>query len=51
MIKPFYFSLRFLFLVFFFACGFLLLRWSSNYWCEQMSEHLVVIRVMKTPQR
>jgi len=29
-------------------CGFLILRWSSIYWCEQMWELLVVIRVMET---
>jgi len=41
MIKPFYSSLPFLF-----ACvsrvWFLLLRWSSIYWCEQMWELLVI---------
>jgi len=28
-------------------CGFILLRWSSIYWCEQMWELPVVIRVME----
>ena len=30
-------------------CGFLLLRWSSIYWCEHMRELPVVIRVMEVP--
>jgi len=30
-----------------YMCGFLLLRWSSIYCCEQLWELLVVVRVMK----
>jgi len=30
-------------------CGFLLLRWSSIYWCEQMWKLLMVIRMMEIP--
>jgi len=44
----FYSSLPFL-LVVCFVCGFLFLRWSSIYWCEQMWQLLVVIRMMETP--
>jgi len=33
----------------FYLCGFLFLRWSSIYWCEQMWETLVVNRRMVTP--
>jgi len=32
-------------------CGFLFLRWSSIYWCEQMREAPVVNRVMEVPLR
>jgi len=32
-------------------CGFLFLRWSSIYWCEQMWEILVVNREMAIPPR
>jgi len=32
-------------------CGFLLLWWSSIYWCEHMWELLVVTRVMEIPLR
>jgi len=31
------------------VCAFLLLRWSSIYWCEQMRELPVVIKVMEVP--
>jgi len=44
----FYSSLPFL-LVCVPVCDFLLLRWSSIYWCEQMREPPVVIRVMEVP--
>ena len=49
MIKTF-FTLAYPFCLFMcLACDFLLLRWPSIYWCEQMWELLVVIRVMETP--
>jgi len=42
------FNLAYLFRLFVcLMCGFLLLRWSSIYWCEQMWELLVVVRVME----
>jgi len=30
-----------------YVCGFLTLQWSSIYWCEQMRELPVVVRVME----
>jgi len=49
MLKHFYTSLPPFCLLVFLMCDFLLLRWSSIYWCEQMWEPLVVISVMEIP--
>ena len=48
MINHFFSTLAYPFFLFVYCvCGFLLLRWLSIYWCEQMRELLVVIRVME----
>jgi len=48
MIKTFFTLAYPFYLLVFILCGFLLLRWSSIYWCEQIWEPLMVIRVMET---
>jgi len=41
-------TLAYLFCLFVYSmCGFIFLRWSSIYWCEQMRELHVVNKVME----